>query len=206
MNTKTYIIRAGDTLSKIAGYFDVPLAELLALNPQITDKNKIFPRQTIQVPNLEPKKPSIHAVAAMEEQPLWVKIALREMASGVAELRDPKENPRIVEYLESCGITGPVEGNTGDEIPWCSAFVNWCLREAGIRGTNNALAISWKKWGQPLKEPRYGCIVVFPHHVGFYFGDYNEEMISLLGGNQGDAVNIGSYYRKADIVARRWPS
>lgn len=203
MNTKTYIIRAGDTLSKIAGYFDMPLAELLAMNPQIADKNKIFPRQTIQVPDLEPKKPSIHAEAAMEEQPLWVKIALREMASGVVEFPDPAENPRIVEYLESCGITGPVEGNEGDEIPWCSAFVNWCLREAGIPGTNDARAISWEDWGQ-LTEPRQGCIVVFPHHVGFYFGDYNGQQISLLGGNQGDEVNIKPFSKKGIVC--RWPS
>lgn len=204
MNTKTYIIRAGDTLSKIAGYFDMPLAELLAMNPQIADKNKIFPRQTIQVPDLELKKPSIHAEAAMEEQPLWVKIALREMASGVVEFSDPAENPRIEEYLESCGITGPVEGKTGDEIPWCSAFVNWCLGEAGIHGTNDARAKSWKKWGQPLKEPRQGCIVVFPGHVGFYFGDYNEQKISLLGGNQSDAVNITPFGKKGTVC--RWPS
>ena len=204
MDTKSYIVRLGDTLTKIAGYFDIPLAELVAMNPQITDKNRIFPRQTIQVPDLELKKPSIHAVAAMEEQPLWVKIALREMASGVAEFPDPAENPRIVEYLESCGITGPVEGKTGDEIPWCSAFVNWCLREAGIRGTNDARASSWKKWGQ-LTEPRQGCIVVFPGHVGLYFGDYNEQKISLLGGNQSDAVNI-TPFGKAAIVTYRWPS
>jgi uncharacterized protein (TIGR02594 family) len=207
MKTKKYIVRAGDTLTKIAGYFDLPLSELLALNPKISDQNNIFPRQIIQVPDVEPDKPSIHALATKEAEPLWIKIALREMATGVAEFPDPEENPRIVEYLKSCGITGPVEGRTGDEIPWCSSFVNWCMREAGIRGTNDARAISWKEWGQTLDEDelRYGCIVVFPHHVGFYFGDYNEDKISLLGGNQSDEINI-SPYPKQDIVGRCWPS
>jgi len=45
-----YVVVKGDTLSRIARKQGVSLAALLAANPQIKDKNKIFPGQSIRIP------------------------------------------------------------------------------------------------------------------------------------------------------------
>src|SRR5215204_5365620 len=47
----TYVVKAGDTLSKIASRNGVSLAQLLTSNPQITDPNKIRIGDVINVPD-----------------------------------------------------------------------------------------------------------------------------------------------------------
>ncbi len=46
----TYVVQWGDTLRKIAARLDVSLADLIAVNPQISNPNFIFPGQVINVP------------------------------------------------------------------------------------------------------------------------------------------------------------
>ena len=99
-----------------------------------------------------------------------------------------------------------------DETHWCSAFVNWCVEQAGFEGTDSALARSWSTWGKGIAEPRRGCIVVFSRpeagpmagHDGFFMGG-NGSSISVLGGNQADAIKIGSQPRKR-LIAMRVPA
>ncbi|MFL5675888.1 MAG: LysM peptidoglycan-binding domain-containing protein, partial [Chloroflexota bacterium] len=45
-----YVIKKGDTLSKVANKFDVQLEDLLAANPTITNPNKISLGQEIIIP------------------------------------------------------------------------------------------------------------------------------------------------------------
>ncbi|MEX1170290.1 MAG: LysM domain-containing protein, partial [Chloroflexota bacterium] len=51
---EVYLIKAGDTLSKVATSFDLTLAELLAANPQITDPDKIAIGDEITIPARPP--------------------------------------------------------------------------------------------------------------------------------------------------------
>lgn len=44
-----YLVKSGDTLGKIAARYKLPLSELLRRNPQITDSNRIYPGQRIQI-------------------------------------------------------------------------------------------------------------------------------------------------------------
>ncbi len=44
-----YVVKRGDTLSKIAAMFRVTLDQILEWNPQITDPDVIFPKQRIRV-------------------------------------------------------------------------------------------------------------------------------------------------------------
>ncbi len=115
----------------------------------------------------------------------WLTIARREL--GVREFPGNANNPRVVEYLSATRNLGS-SVRSKDETPWCSAFVNWCMQQVGIKGTQNALARSWQEWGKRLDEPYVGCIVVFQRekkfgHVGFYLGE-TETHIRVLGGNQ----------------------
>ena len=53
---EVYIIKSGDTLSKIATSFDLTLDELLAANPQITDPDKIAIGDEITIPARAPEE------------------------------------------------------------------------------------------------------------------------------------------------------
>lgn len=136
-------------------------------------------------------------------KPAWLEIAEKEI--GVKENSEPgKDNPRIVEYHSTTTLKA-----TNDETPWCSAFVNWCMAQAGIKGTRSAAARSWIDWGEVLATPREGCVVVMKRgappsgHVGFFIR-YNDKYICVLGGNQSDQVKYSQFLR-SDVIAFRWP-
>ena len=133
------------------------------------------------------------------ESPSWYYYARQE--SGQAGVPGPGANPRVVEFLRS---TDGGADASNDETFWCSAFVNWVMIQAGYEGTNSLAARSWWKWNGGTREdnPRLGSIVVFKRfdqgtwdvfgHVGFFVRRDGDD-IFVLGGNQGNAVNISSY-------------
>jgi hypothetical protein len=55
-SSEVYLIKAGDTLSKVATAFDLTLEELLAANPQITDPDKIAIGDEIIIPARTPEE------------------------------------------------------------------------------------------------------------------------------------------------------
>jgi len=119
---------------------------------------------------------------------------------GVKEIPGKGHNPRILEYHATTTLKA-----TEDEVSWCSSFVNWCVIQAGLKGTNSAAARSWLKWGVPTLEPKEGDIVVFKRppnpasgHVAF-FVKMDGDKVFCLGGNQSDMAKI-SAYKKADVL------
>jgi uncharacterized protein (TIGR02594 family) len=136
----------------------------------------------------------------------WLTVAKRELSLDVEEIKGSQDNPRIVAYHDTTTLSA-----NDDETPWCSSFVNFCMKEAGINGTHSALARSWEKWGKKLDQPATGCVVVLERpagganagHVGFYLAEQGSE-IQLLGGNQGDKVCIKPF-KKNRVIAYRWP-
>ncbi|TAN51929.1 MAG: TIGR02594 family protein [Methylococcaceae bacterium] len=154
---------------------------------------------------------TIRAIFSVESNsdtnaPLWYSIAKRELSLDVKEIIGHKNNPRIVAYHDTVSLSA-----NDDETPWCSSFVNYCVKEAGLEGTNSAAALSWINWGKELDQPTTGCIVVLKRpesgptagHVGFYVGKTNSE-IYLLGGNQGNKVCIAPV-NKNRVINYRWP-
>lgn len=139
------------------------------------------------------------------EDPTWLIIARNEL--GVSEIPGPANAPRVIEYHQKTSLKAKK-----DSVPWCSSFVNFCMAEAGMLGTNSAAARSWLKWGAELEEPRIGCVVVFWRkgknsaygHVGFYVGE-TETHVLCLGGNQKDKVCVMKY-PKSRVLGYRWPS
>lgn len=195
----TYLLRSKDTLLLLSHYYNISLEQLLEINPQLKNTDEIQPGQSIYVPSLPNAAPSIHALAVTPSEILWFEIAKREMATGVREIPGPQNNPRIIEYHQSTTLHA-----TNDETPWCSAFVNWCIEQAGLKGTQSASSRSWLSWGQEIAQPRLGCIVICKGHVAFYYQG-EQEHILLLGGNQSNQVKI-SPYSKNKILGYRWPS
>lgn len=138
----------------------------------------------------------------MAEVPRWLVTAIGEL--GVSEVRGG-ENPRILEYHATTSLRA-----TEDEVSWCSSFCNWCLSRAGIRGTGSAAARSWLSWGDELKAPRLGCIVVLSRgtnpaqgHVGFFL-DSGVLGVYLVNGNVGDRVAV-SLFQHSRVLGYRWP-
>jgi uncharacterized protein (TIGR02594 family) len=127
-------------------------------------------------------------------KPIWMDIAEAEL--GVTEIPGPEAEGRIVEYLESTSLGHP--DNQTDETPWCSAFVNWCMVQAGYQGTDSAWARSWLNWGREPEEEEYeGCICILSRgkgsgHVGF-LTEWDDESVILLGGNQSNQVCYATY-------------
>lgn len=122
----------------------------------------------------------------------WIQIASKEI--GVKEQEGSSHNPRILEYFATCNMKGVT-----DELPWCSAFANWVITQAGMRGTNSASSQSWLDWsgGQRFNKPVYGALVVFKWktgggHVGFVVG-MKSGKLAVLGGNQGNMVKVSGF-------------
>lgn len=134
--------------------------------------------------------------------PPWLLIAKLEL--GVSEIPGRENNQRILQYQQSTSLHA-----SDDETPWCSAFINFCMKAANIPGTMNAAAKSWLTWGKGMIVPAYGCITVIKRgkeswmgHVGILI-ESDEKTIKLLGGNQGDKVSIATF-DKSTVMAYRW--
>ncbi len=190
-----YHIQEGDTLGKISKKFKTNINRLLEINPQIENKNVIYAGKSINIPFEEPD--SGRNEMGNSDFPEWYKIALKELEKGVNEIAGAKHNPRILEYHTATTLMA-----TDDETPWCSSFVNWCMKQSGHEGTKSAAARSWLKWGKKIDIPYEGCIVIFERgnnnwqgHVGFYHSKTKTQILTL-GGNQKNAVNISSYPKK----------
>lgn len=139
---------------------------------------------------------------ASEELPRWMHIASQEL--GISEIVGLNHNKRILQYHSETSLKAQT-----DEIPWCSSFVNWCMKQSMIKGTYSAAARSWLTWGYEC-EPKPGCIVVLRRgkdersgHVGFLV-EQDESFIHLLGGNQKNKVCVQKF-PKYDVLAYRWP-
>jgi uncharacterized protein (TIGR02594 family) len=145
----------------------------------------------------------------------WMSIAEGEL--GIHENSLPGENNRrILEYHQTTTLAA-----TTDEVPWCSSFVNWVMKNAGRRATGSALASSWLTWGGGLNSPKKGAVTVIRqkkkgqdaatgsatgNHVAFYVSS-TATYVRLLGGNQSDSVKYSNFSLSAyDVKGYRWPS
>jgi|WetSurSiteA1Bulk_404760.scaffolds.fasta_scaffold37300_2 uncharacterized protein (TIGR02594 family) len=114
----------------------------------------------------------------------YLEIAAGEI--GQVEIAGEADNPRILEYFKTTSYQAQ-----HDEVAWCAAFVNWCLVQSGLKGTNSASAFSFMNWGIEVK-PCLGCVAVIDYgngkgHVGFLVGWKGPSFV-MLGGNQSNAV------------------
>lgn len=126
-------------------------------------------------------------------------IAQAELTKGIQEIAGPQDNPRIVLYHASTS-----SGAGPDETAWCSSFVNYCVTQSGMQGTNSKWARSWHdtNWGSDVtSSPRPGDIVVWRRqtgkedagHVAFFIEKVGDNFFRVLGGNQGNCVSIATY-------------
>lgn len=140
------------------------------------------------------------------DAPPWMGVAFTQ--HGVRERPGPATHPNIAAYHATTKLHA-----TSDEVAWCSAFINWCMLQSGLQGTNSAKARDWLDWGVPLQLPRLGCVTILQSplrgpeagHVGLWWMDRSSSEAWLYGGNQDNAVGLKSYPR-VDILGYRWPA
>lgn len=141
----------------------------------------------------------------------WVKLA-RDFV-GQREIKGERHNPIIIEWLDDMGrFAGEARAWwRDDETPWCGLFVGWVLGHS-----DRYVVKEWyraKEWASKdltqLARPAYGAIAVLDRrgggHVGFVVGTDAQGSIMLLGGNQGDMVQV-SPFKPDRIDGYHWPS
>lgn len=137
------------------------------------------------------------------KRPPWLDTALAYQ--GTREYPGAASNPVILWFWKMAKLSGIKD----DMVPWCSGYVCAMLEAHGIRSTRSDGAKSWLTWGLPLKAPALGCIVVFKrpggYHVGFVVGMDGKGNLQVLGGNQGDEVNIRAFGTNR-VMGYRWPT
>lgn len=144
---------------------------------------------------------------------------------GVRELPGSRDSHFVMAML-----TLDAEWPEHDEVPWCSAFVNyvaWLLR---LPRSKSLRARSWLRVGREVSLMRAeSCFDVVilkrgggnqpgpevleaPGHVGFYAGVQEkssadqtriDRRVLVLGGNQSNAVNVSAYPVERILGTRR---
>lgn len=208
-----YIVQSGDYPVKIAKKFGMTLAEFQGMNPGLVAFDGkwqvLFPGQLVNVKGVitgttpTTAHPASTSPVSGPMPPPWMQLAIMEL--GVHEW-NPGNNPRILEYLASVGLSGP------DETSWCASFVNWCLKKSGFNGANSGLVSSWFGWGRAV-APTYGAIVIFQPlspgasgHIGFVHA-LDQKNVWTLSGNSQNQVRIAAYPKTKLIhnAPFRWP-
>ncbi len=134
---------------------------------------------------------------------------------GMDEVLGAIDNPQILAMLKL-----DKKWPKHDEVPWCSAFVNypcWLLR---LPRSKSLLARSWltvgKEVGLPGAKAAFDIVVLkrgsgdqpgpedttAPGHVGFYAGQ-SGNFVQVLGGNQANSVRVSSYDINRILSVRR---
>jgi len=135
---------------------------------------------------------------------LVLQIAFSEY--GVKEYPGEKHNPKVLKYFTGIGCIWVKD----DETAWCSAFVNWVCKGAGLEYSGKLNARSWLDVGENIQYPQLGDIVVlwrenknsWKGHVGFYINETTKH-IYILGGNQNNQVCIMAYNKNRLLSYRR---
>ena len=127
---------------------------------------------------------------------------------GVKEVPGTKDNAMILSMLKLDG-----EWPEHDEVPWCSAFVNyicWLLR---LPRSKSLAARSWLNVGRPISLsvaiPEFDVVILdrpgggpTAGHVGFY-AESGGGWVELLGGNQGNMVTMAPFSDTRVLGVRR---
>jgi len=127
---------------------------------------------------------------------------------GTSETAGAAANPVIMGWARDLGIA-----YADDAVSWCGLFIAHVIRTALPAEPLPASPLAARAWGRfgIACLPQPGAIMTFwrgsragwQGHVGLYVGE-DAAAFHILGGNQGDAVNIRRFAR-ARFLAARWP-
>jgi uncharacterized protein (TIGR02594 family) len=172
--------------------YDLTFPPLQALNPEV-------PFGTLQ-PSAAQIRRAQEIIDASPRGPRPVDVAqsfvdrfARSDPEAISQWPAPKPwNPLVVAFFRATAIVA-----NSDMIPWCAAFVNFCIERAGGSGSGSASSQSFllSRFAH-TREPRDGDLAIFTcfdttsgesiglGHVTFYRGARDGDRIAVVGGNQ----------------------
>ncbi len=143
--------------------------------------------------------------------------SLAQRFIGTKEMNGTMDNPQLMAML-----TLDMDWPQDDEVPWCSAFVNYICHLLRLPRSKSLLARSWLEVGFGIDfldaSPFFDVVILkrgtgiqpgpeivnAPGHVGFYAGvSVDGALVEMLGGNQGDQVKISRYPVERILGVRR---
>ncbi|MDB5120305.1 MAG: LysM protein [Sphingobacteriales bacterium] len=157
-----YTIKSGDTLSKIANRYKVPVFALLASNAEIKNPDHVFVGQIIKVPNIE----DMPEDAEFEVPVLREQIVLRARSVVGCDIRyklgsgglNPGHN--LPSHNKLCDCSGFVCWVLGlsrkTDIPFYKQHGGWIYTDSMVDDVNSSAGIF-----ERLNFPEPGCIVVY---------------------------------------------
>jgi len=143
------------------------------------------------------------------DAPLWAWIAYTEHRRTIAGQID---QARLGAYFSACQIA--LSAESYGEVPrWGSAFMCWCMEQAGVLSTRHVSGRTWLRWGKELQQPRYGAPAVYwvddpkslAARCGFWVGGTATWDYCLGGDHHTPAPTIARYPRAA-LLGYRWIS
>ena len=130
--------------------------------------------------------------------------SLAQRFVGTKEVPGIASNPQVLAMLRLDG-----DWPADDQVPWCSAFVNYIAHLLRLPRSKSLAARSWLGVGIPVKleDAKVGFDVVVLSrgsggHVGFFSATEGDSVL-LLGGNQSDSVGVSPYDRARVLGIRR---
>lgn len=154
------------------------------------------------------KAPVVSPPVADAKSPIaWARTQL-----GQKEISGSKDNPVIQEYHSHARLGS----SQHDEVPWCSSFLNAAADATGMEKTNDASAISWKKYvgedtGDQVEE---GDVILLTPTVSGSTGHVTmankpfsrskDKTFEGIGGNQSNSVCVATYPTSRIVVAKKW--
>lgn len=140
-------------------------------------------------------------------------LSLASRFMGLTETAGSVDNPAILAMLK---LDASWPGH--DEVPWCSAFLNYIAWLLDLPRSKSLAARSWLTVGQPVSledaEPGFDVVVLrrqggpgpdvldAPGHVGF-FVDRQKNDVAVLGGNQANSVSVAPFDAALVLGVRR---
>lgn len=140
--------------------------------------------------------------------------AVVDSALKMEGLHESRDRETLKKYLRSGGTN-----IDPSQTPWCSAFVNSALANAGMKGTGSLVATSYMNWGE-LKnaaDTQKGDVLVEPRgrapgetggHVGLATGEVKKDAqgrvthVEMFGGNQSN-MTTRKWVPVNAVMARR---
>jgi hypothetical protein len=136
-----------------------------------------------------------------------IEVAREEMAQGAREIGGNNRGPFVERYLKPAGLSGP--------LPWCAAFVSWCVHEAARRlgvappmpylVSAKGIFRYGKARGWVVQEPQKGDLVVWSRgapsgpfgHAGIVEWVGDQEWRTIEGNRTPKVANFR--YKKGDF-------
>ncbi|MHB0938265.1 MAG: NlpC/P60 family protein [Armatimonadota bacterium] len=226
----TYTVKSGDTVSKLAIRFNIPVEDLISRN-NLKNPDLIYVGQQLKLPdNAAPatpaaqadKKPAEEAKAeapapaaaekpappkAAEDRPLTGRELMAERAR-ILEAQRVKRGEQIATVARSYYGSPYRRGGTSSRGMDCSGLVVRALATQGIRAPHNGAMLF--KMGTPVKykDLQPGDVLFFTTrglpigHVGIWVG--NNKFIHAANSRRGVIVSeVAGYYAKRLVGARR---